>query len=239
MQRYWSTKLESGPNLRWAHLHDRPIYCIFICSKKHYCFLICSCFAWIVLKLWNIFMELWVAPLITSYQLSNVRRWIMFFFWCGWMVSPPFSSLQGSSKDVGQLAAALHHRILALKSRAEQEPETPTTTIPEAEVPQSNEDDSDEEDNASASASASTPATSEWLSSLMCVFQHSLFYLLKSHMNYDHMGCWWHLILHFATVFCFMIYVHATETKKPLPTCCHFLPAGNSEGGESQAAGST
>ncbi|XP_070774832.1 ran-binding protein 3b isoform X4 [Enoplosus armatus] len=68
--------------------------------------------------------------------------------------------ISGSSKDVGQLAAALHHRILALKSRVEQEPETPTTTIPEAEVPQSNEDDSDEEDNASASASASTPATS-------------------------------------------------------------------------------
>uniref|UniRef100_A0A8P4FWF5 Ran-binding protein 3 n=1 Tax=Dicentrarchus labrax TaxID=13489 RepID=A0A8P4FWF5_DICLA len=67
--------------------------------------------------------------------------------------------ISGSSKDIGQLAAALHHRILALKSRAEQEPETPATTIPEAEVPQSNEDDSDEEDNASASASASTPAT--------------------------------------------------------------------------------
>ncbi|XP_028449090.1 ran-binding protein 3b isoform X7 [Perca flavescens] len=68
--------------------------------------------------------------------------------------------ISGSSKDIGQLAAALHHRILALKSRAEQEPETPTTTIPDAEVPQSNEDDSDEEDHASASASASTPATS-------------------------------------------------------------------------------
>uniref|UniRef100_UPI0037E785B5 ran-binding protein 3b isoform X5 n=1 Tax=Semicossyphus pulcher TaxID=241346 RepID=UPI0037E785B5 len=68
--------------------------------------------------------------------------------------------ISGSSKDVGQLAAALHHRILALKSRAEQEPETPATTIPDTEVPQSNEDDSDEEDNASASASASTPATS-------------------------------------------------------------------------------
>lgn len=68
--------------------------------------------------------------------------------------------ISASSKDIGQLAAALHHRILALKSRVEQEPETPTTTIPEAEVPQSNEDDSDEEGNASASASASTPATS-------------------------------------------------------------------------------
>uniref|UniRef100_A0A3B4X6B3 Ran-binding protein 3 n=1 Tax=Seriola lalandi dorsalis TaxID=1841481 RepID=A0A3B4X6B3_SERLL len=61
--------------------------------------------------------------------------------------------ISGSSKDIGQLAAALHHRILALKSRVEQEPETPATTIPEAEVPQSNEDDSDEEGNASASAS--------------------------------------------------------------------------------------
>ncbi|KAM9322495.1 ran-binding protein 3b isoform 2-T2 [Pholidichthys leucotaenia] len=68
--------------------------------------------------------------------------------------------ISGSSKDIGQLAAALHHRILALKSRVEQEPEAPATTIPEAEVPQSNEEDSDEEDNASASASASTPATS-------------------------------------------------------------------------------
>ncbi|XP_067331118.1 ran-binding protein 3b isoform X2 [Channa argus] len=70
--------------------------------------------------------------------------------------------ISGSSKDIGQLAAALHHRILALKSRAEQEPEAPATTIPVAEVPQSNEDDSDEDDddNASASASASTPATS-------------------------------------------------------------------------------
>ncbi|XP_029309312.1 ran-binding protein 3b isoform X6 [Cottoperca gobio] len=68
--------------------------------------------------------------------------------------------ISASSKDIGQLAAALHHRILALKSRADQEPETPTTTIPDADVPQSNEDDSDEEDNASASASASTPATS-------------------------------------------------------------------------------
>uniref|UniRef100_A0A8C5GJF4 Ran-binding protein 3 n=1 Tax=Gouania willdenowi TaxID=441366 RepID=A0A8C5GJF4_GOUWI len=67
--------------------------------------------------------------------------------------------ISGSSKDVGQLAAALHHRILALKSRAEQEPELPATTIPEAEVPQSNEEDSDEEDNASAVASTSAPAT--------------------------------------------------------------------------------
>ncbi|KAM9791873.1 ran-binding protein 3b isoform 2-T2 [Syngnathus typhle] len=64
--------------------------------------------------------------------------------------------ISGSSKDVGQLAAALHHRILALKSRAEQEPEAPVTTIPDAEVPQSNEDDSDEEGSASASATTNT-----------------------------------------------------------------------------------
>lgn len=78
-----------------------------------------------------------------------------------WAVS--LLCVQGSSKDIGQLAAALHHRILALKSRAEQEPETQTTTIPETEVPRSNEDDSDEEENASAAASAATPATSQWL----------------------------------------------------------------------------
>uniref|UniRef100_A0A8C6W016 Ran-binding protein 3 n=1 Tax=Nothobranchius furzeri TaxID=105023 RepID=A0A8C6W016_NOTFU len=74
--------------------------------------------------------------------------------------------ISGSSKDIGQLAAALHHRILALKSRADQEPEIPPTTIPSAEVPQSNEDDSDEEDKGSASAAASTPATSQWSSFL-------------------------------------------------------------------------
>ncbi|XP_071388842.1 ran-binding protein 3b isoform X2 [Centroberyx affinis] len=67
--------------------------------------------------------------------------------------------ISASSKDTGQLAAALHHRILALKSRAEQEPEAPATAIPEAEVPQSNEEDSDEDEVANtASASASTPA---------------------------------------------------------------------------------
>ncbi|XP_062337451.1 ran-binding protein 3b [Osmerus eperlanus] len=65
--------------------------------------------------------------------------------------------ISASSKDTGQLAAALHHRILALKSRADQEPEAPTTAIPEADVPQSNEDDSDEDEVANT-ASASTPA---------------------------------------------------------------------------------
>uniref|UniRef100_A0A667Z1J9 Ran-binding protein 3 n=1 Tax=Myripristis murdjan TaxID=586833 RepID=A0A667Z1J9_9TELE len=69
--------------------------------------------------------------------------------------------ISASSKDTGQLAAALHHRILALKSRAEQEPEAPAATIPEAEVPQSNEEDSDEDEVNPASASASTPATGQ------------------------------------------------------------------------------
>lgn len=85
-----------------------------------------------------------------------------------WVVSLRLC-VQGSSKDIGQLAAALHHRILALKSRAEQEPETQTTTIPDAEVPRSNEDDSDEEENASAAASAATPATSQWSILSTCV----------------------------------------------------------------------
>ncbi|XP_059914573.1 ran-binding protein 3b isoform X2 [Gadus macrocephalus] len=58
--------------------------------------------------------------------------------------------ITASSKDTGQLAAALHHRILALKSRADQEPEAPATAVPEAEVSQSNEEDSDEDQVASS-----------------------------------------------------------------------------------------
>ncbi|CAB1317047.1 unnamed protein product, partial [Coregonus sp. 'balchen'] len=52
-----------------------------------------------------------------------------------------------SREDTGQLAAALHHRILALKSRADQEPqEAPAADCaPEADLPHS-EGDSDEED---------------------------------------------------------------------------------------------
>lgn len=51
---------------------------------------------------------------------------------------------QASSKDAGQLAAALHHRILALRSRAEQEAEC-TAEPPHTEITQSNEDDSDDD----------------------------------------------------------------------------------------------
>ncbi|XP_051556582.1 ran-binding protein 3b isoform X4 [Myxocyprinus asiaticus] len=48
--------------------------------------------------------------------------------------------ITASSKDAGQLAAALHHRILALRSRVEQEPES-TPALPEPEIPQSSDDD--------------------------------------------------------------------------------------------------
>lgn len=74
--------------------------------------------------------------------------------------------LQASSKDTGQLFAALHHRILALRSRAEQEPEVKE---PLPEVTGSHEEDSDEENQHAAStatpaaapapASAPTPAS--------------------------------------------------------------------------------
>ncbi|XP_022534701.2 ran-binding protein 3b isoform X3 [Astyanax mexicanus] len=62
--------------------------------------------------------------------------------------------ISASSKDAGQLAAALHHRILALRSRAEQEPEI-TPAPPQAEIPQSNEEDSDDEELANSSSSIS------------------------------------------------------------------------------------
>ncbi|KAJ8270943.1 hypothetical protein GJAV_G00121010 [Gymnothorax javanicus] len=62
--------------------------------------------------------------------------------------------ISASSKDTGQLYAALHHRILALRSRAEQEVEA---TPPLPDVPQSNEDDSDEEAPPSTASSAPAP----------------------------------------------------------------------------------
>lgn len=51
---------------------------------------------------------------------------------------------QASSKDTGQLYAALHHRILALRSRMEQEQEA-KLPAPEPGAAPSNEDDSDED----------------------------------------------------------------------------------------------
>ncbi|XP_036377278.1 ran-binding protein 3a isoform X1 [Megalops cyprinoides] len=65
--------------------------------------------------------------------------------------------ISASSKDTGQLSAALHHRILALRSRAEQETETKPAVL-QPEVPQSNEEDSDEDDVISPSA-GTTPAS--------------------------------------------------------------------------------
>ncbi|XP_041698417.1 ran-binding protein 3 isoform X2 [Coregonus clupeaformis] len=65
--------------------------------------------------------------------------------------------ISASSKDTGQLAAALHHRILALKSRADQEPhETPAADyVPEADLPHS-DGDSDEEDQVNNAAAGNS-----------------------------------------------------------------------------------
>lgn len=54
--------------------------------------------------------------------------------------------ISASSKDTGQLYAALHHRILALRNHVEQEQEA-KNTAPEPEVTQSNEEDSDDDDD--------------------------------------------------------------------------------------------
>ncbi|XP_074059899.1 ran-binding protein 3 isoform X4 [Macrotis lagotis] len=63
--------------------------------------------------------------------------------------------ISASSKDTGQLYAALHHRILALRSRIEQEQET-KITAPEPEVTQSNEEDSDDDVLAPAASAGGT-----------------------------------------------------------------------------------
>ncbi|XP_039504877.1 ran-binding protein 3-like isoform X1 [Pimephales promelas] len=62
--------------------------------------------------------------------------------------------ISASSKDAGQLAAALHHRILALRSRVE--PDTENTPAPaEPEIPQSSDDD-EPTNNSSATNSTGT-----------------------------------------------------------------------------------
>ncbi|XP_042552995.1 ran-binding protein 3 isoform X1 [Dipodomys spectabilis] len=70
--------------------------------------------------------------------------------------------ISASSKDTGQLYAALHHRILALRSRVEQEQEA-KVPAPEPRAAPSNEgDDSDEDDDVLApSGAASTGAGDE------------------------------------------------------------------------------
>ncbi|KFV62371.1 Ran-binding protein 3, partial [Dryobates pubescens] len=67
--------------------------------------------------------------------------------------------ISASSKDTGQLYAALHHRILALRSRVEQEQEV-KSAAPEPEVTQSNEEDSDD-DVMAPSGSAGSGAADE------------------------------------------------------------------------------
>ncbi|XP_072516753.1 ran-binding protein 3a [Salminus brasiliensis] len=63
--------------------------------------------------------------------------------------------ISASSKDSGQLFAALHHRILALRSHAEQEPE-PQPTLPEGEASRSSDED---DSRAPPITAASAPAS--------------------------------------------------------------------------------
>ncbi|MEE6487237.1 hypothetical protein FKM82_014845 [Ascaphus truei] len=75
--------------------------------------------------------------------------------------------ISASSKDTGQLYAALHHRIQALRSRVEQELEVKFPE-PEREVTQSNEDDSDDDVLSSGAAAGGreifvAPTASMWV----------------------------------------------------------------------------
>ncbi|XP_077078059.1 ran-binding protein 3b isoform X6 [Siphateles boraxobius] len=75
--------------------------------------------------------------------------------------------ISASSKDAGQLAAALHHRILALRSRVE--PDTESTPAPaEPEIPQSNEDDSDDDEPTNNSSGTNSTGTGNSTSSGNC-----------------------------------------------------------------------
>ncbi|XP_069597586.1 ran-binding protein 3 isoform X2 [Ranitomeya imitator] len=65
--------------------------------------------------------------------------------------------ISASSKDTGQLFAAIHHRILALRSRVEQEAEVKCPE-PVSEVTQSNEEDSDDDVLTPAVAATSAPS---------------------------------------------------------------------------------
>ncbi|CAB1314053.1 unnamed protein product [Coregonus sp. 'balchen'] len=76
------------------------------------------------------------------------------------------SEKSASSKDTGQLYAALHHRILALRSRSDQEPE-PRVPIPDSHIPhpQSNEEDSDEDEPLTPTANntgSRVPGLRDW-----------------------------------------------------------------------------
>ncbi|XP_063772615.1 ran-binding protein 3 isoform X1 [Pseudophryne corroboree] len=65
--------------------------------------------------------------------------------------------ISASSKDTGQLFAAIHHRILALRSRVEQEIEIKCPE-PVREVTQSNEEDSDDDVLTPAVSTTSAPS---------------------------------------------------------------------------------
>ncbi|XP_012878347.1 PREDICTED: ran-binding protein 3 isoform X3 [Dipodomys ordii] len=70
--------------------------------------------------------------------------------------------ISASSKDTGQLYAALHHRILALRSRVEQEQEAKVPAPEPRAAPSNEEDDSDDDDDVLApSGAASTGAGDE------------------------------------------------------------------------------
>lgn len=68
--------------------------------------------------------------------------------------------ISASSKDTGQLFAAIHHRILALRSHVEQETETKCPE-PVREVAQCNEEDSDDDDDVLTPAVTTTVAPSD------------------------------------------------------------------------------
>ncbi|KAG8594043.1 hypothetical protein GDO81_001035 [Engystomops pustulosus] len=68
--------------------------------------------------------------------------------------------ISASSKDTGQLFAAIHHRILALRSRVEQEADIKCPEPPR-EVTQSNEEDSDDDDVLTPAVAATSAPSDE------------------------------------------------------------------------------
>uniref|UniRef100_A0A2R9C5H1 Ran-binding protein 3 n=1 Tax=Pan paniscus TaxID=9597 RepID=A0A2R9C5H1_PANPA len=69
--------------------------------------------------------------------------------------------ISASSKDTGQLYAALHHRILALRSRVEQEQEAKMPAPEPGAAPSNEEDDSDDDDVLAPSGATATGAGDE------------------------------------------------------------------------------
>uniref|UniRef100_A0A2I3GRD0 Ran-binding protein 3 n=1 Tax=Nomascus leucogenys TaxID=61853 RepID=A0A2I3GRD0_NOMLE len=69
--------------------------------------------------------------------------------------------ISASSKDTGQLYAALHHRILALRSRVEQEQEAKMPPPEPGAAPSNEEDDSDDDDVLAPSGATAAGAGDE------------------------------------------------------------------------------